>query len=361
MTALSRPQASARETRWDTLTDEELLKVQWFTSDPMSLPRLQRRVPANLEAFEVELGYELEPGEHVLCGYCPQHQKHRNGFVLLDNHGQRYLLGSTCGRKAFGADYSLASNDRAKAHRRYDAVARWKKLRDDLPEEIEALAIEAANETTKAVRRMRAALEREAPRTLSAILGVRPWGANVERRLVVVTTARDKAQEETANARFYRAAAALAEQGLSNKEHSQRIQLLKEELGYGKQIVVTQERDLGTLTGADWLTAAQCPATRLYDAIARLRALCSIGTMTDDRDVRMITSWCHETEKELGAAEGAINAMAAMASFFEPSHLTALATWLAGQPRPPCTALADGQSLTVHEPGGNAVSLAPPT
>lgn len=359
MTALGRPEASARETRWGSLTDEELLTVQWFTGDPLSLPGMQPRVPANLDDFEVELEYKLSPGEEVLCGHCPQHQKHRNGFVLRDNHGKRYLLGSTCGPKAYGADYRMASNARAKAHRRYGALVKWRTLRDSLQKEIEAFATEAATETTKAVRRMRAAMERKAPRTLSAIRGVRPWGVQSERRIVIISTARDKAQEEEANARFYRAAAALTEERLSNKEHSQRIRALKEDLGFGKEIMTTKEQDLGALTGAEWLIVPQCPAKRLSDATARLRALYAIGAVTDGRDVRMINSWSHETEKELAAALSAIEAISSAAAFFEPSHLAALAAWLSGQPRPPCTALAEGRTFTLYEPGGEAVVLGP--
>jgi len=263
MTALSRPDASARETGWDSLTDEELLAVQWFTSDPLSLPGMQPRVPAQLDDFEVELEYELNPGEEVFCDHCPQHQKHRNGFVLRDNHGKRYLLGSTCGPKGYGADYRMASSARARAHRRYSALVRWRALCDSLPTEIESLAAEAGAETTKTVRRMRATMEREAPRTLAAIRSIRSSGVLNERRLVIISTARDKAQEEEISARFYRMAAALAEQRLSNREHTQRISALKAELGHGKEIVVTKERDLGTLTGADWLIAPDCPAKRL--------------------------------------------------------------------------------------------------
>ena len=79
--------------------------------------------------------------------------------------------------------------------------------------------------------------------------------------------------------------------------------------------------------------------------------------MTDGRDVRMINSWSHETEKELAAALSAIEAISAAAAFFEPAHLTALTAWLNGQPRRPCTALAEGRTLTLYEPGGETVVL----
>jgi hypothetical protein len=89
----------------------------------------------------------------------------------------------------------------------------------------------------------------------------------------------------------------------------------------------------------------------------RLRALYSRGAVTDWRDVRMVNSWSHETEKELTAACDAIEAISSSAAFFGPSHLTAVAAWLNGQPRPPCNARVEGCTLALYEPGGEAVVL----
>lgn len=349
--------AAAPQGRWDRMTDEELLQVQWSTTDPMSLPNVEQRIPANLGEFEVELGYDLPPEDAVLCAHCPQHQRHQHGYVIKNAQGRRFLLGSICGPKAYGADYGIASQARDRAEKRYKALVKWHSIREMAVSELDELAAGSTSEPGKSVRRMRAMMERNAPRTLAALRLVRPSGNGGERRLSIVVSRRDTAKEEEIGARWYRAVAALADEPLSNKEHARRLNALRDELGFGKEIIIQEERDLGQLAGADWLLTATCPAKQLSDSILRLRALVAIGAKTDGRPVSDIGQWARAAEKELDAARAALGTIDDAAAFFSPQHLEAVVAWLMGQARPPCHASTDGTALTLYEYGQETFTL----
>jgi hypothetical protein len=99
------------EDYWSDLTDNDLRKIIWVTTDPLALANVQQTIPEYLSAFTIELAYDLDRGDPpVPCAHCPQHQPHWHGFVLKDCDGKRYLLGSHCGPKDLDRARAMLNN-----------------------------------------------------------------------------------------------------------------------------------------------------------------------------------------------------------------------------------------------------------
>lgn len=351
--------ASYVEQGWDALTDEQLLSVQWFTDAPLSLPNLQPTIPLDLGDFQIELAYELGADDQpVPCAHCPQHQKHRHGFVLRDGKGRRYLLGSTCGPKAYGSDYRLASSARTRMKRRYDALVRWKARCEDLPDLIFALSEASSSEAVKALRRARGALERNAPRVVTLLRSLRSSGARDELHLTVFTSERDFEAENRVNEKFLAEVSALTDLNLGNKEFHRRRQQIVERLNWGQQIVTMQMRDFGMLQGSAWLRNPINPTTLLADTVSRLRGLYAIGRTTQDKKTSQIEKLSRQVDEELTAGENALRAISDAAAFFEPDHLSRVSAWLNGHRDAPGEAVASGKTWEVTETGRATVAAA---
>lgn len=333
--------ASYVEQGWDSLTDDQLLLVQWSTDDPTSLPNVHPSIPANLGEFQIELAYDLAPEDAAVpCAHCPQHQPHRHGFVLRDAQGRRFLLGSTCGPKAYGTDYRLASNARTRTKRRYDVLTRWLRLRDELPAKIEELASIASSGQARVLRAGRNRLEQDAPRTVAKLRALRPSDVGSVLRMVHTTEARDDDAEEAVMSEFLVEVGKLMDLGLNNHEYTRRHAQLKAQLGAGQPIMRATQVDHGRLQGADWIRADRCPSSTLADVVARLRGLAAIGQGTQDKATPRLSQLVRQANVDLEAAERCVDAIESAKEFFQPRHLSKLCSWLNGGINPPGFALA---------------------
>lgn len=346
------------EQGWDSLTDDQLLRVRWSTDDPLSLPNLQTAIPADLGEFQIELAYDLTAEDAAVpCAHCPQHQKHRHGFVLRDDQDRRYLLGSTCGPKAYGSDYRIASNARGRAKRRYDLLTRWIALRDDLPDQIQELAGVAASGLARVLRSGRRRLEQEAPRTVDRLRQLRPSGNGSQLRLTQVREERDDAAEEAVMAGFLAEVRKLTDLGLPNREHNRRHAELRDRLGAGKPIIRVVETDHGTLTGADWIRFQQCPTDGLTDAVTRLRGLAAIGQTTQDIPTSRLSQIVRQADADLERSEQFVAAILGSRAFFDPVHLAAVCEWLNGGINPPGRCSSSGSKWQVTESRRDTVAV----
>lgn len=349
--------ASYVEQGWDALTDEQLLSVQWFTDAPLSLPNLQTVIPLDLGEFQIELAYELSADDApVPCAHCPQHQKHRKGFVLRDGKGRRYLLGSTCGPNAYGSDYRLASSARTRMKRRYDALVGWRARCDGLTDLISALSDGSSSEAVKSLRRARGALERNAPRVVALLRSLRGSGVRDELHLTVFTSERDFEAENRVNEQFLAEVSAITDLNLSNKEFNRRRQQVVERLNWGRQIVTMQMRDFGTLQGAAWIRNQINPTTLLADTVSRLRGLYAIGRTTQDKKTSQIEKLSRQVDEELMAGENALRTISDAAAFFDPGHLSRVSAWLNGHRDAPGEAVVAGTTWEVTETGRATVA-----
>ena len=346
------------EQGWDALSDDQLLRVQWSTDDPLALPNIQSTIPVDLGEFQIELAYDLSPDDTpVPCAHCPQHQRHRHGFVLRDDRDRRYLLGSTCGPKAYGSDYRLASNARGQAKRRYDLLKRWITISADVPNRVTELAVIASSPFTRILRSGRQRLEQKAPRTLARLRQLRPAGNDATLRLIQIHEERDRVAEEALMETFIDEVRALADLGLTNREHNRRHAEIKERLGAGRPIIKIVEIDHGVLRGAEWIRSNECAATGLADAVARLRGLAAIGQVTQDKTTPRLSQIVKQAEADLERADQCAAAILAAKEFFEPRHLAAVCAWLNGGINPPSRSSSIGAQWRVAERSGEAVSI----
>jgi hypothetical protein len=276
--------------------------------------------------FQIESEYDLNHNEEaVRCVHCPQHQRHWHGFVLKDADGNRYLLGSKCGPKAYGADYRLAHESRRRAHRRYMAVARWLRICAALPDFIAALDIAESTPALRAIRRARGSIEGQAPKMLAHMRRLRPSGPTQHIGLSAVGRFRDTAAEEQRDAQYQREVVALAH--LSNREHRRQVEALKERLTPGEPIYVEEDKELGVLRGSGWLLGASNPTAVVRDSLARLRAYQAMGRTTQDKTVAQLERLAADTERDLDSAAEALRAIREAGEFFEGGNLARLAAW----------------------------------
>ena len=312
---------------WSELTDDELRQVVWITTDPMGLENIQPTIPDDLAGFKIEVAYDLDPSDPpVPCAHCPQHQRHRHGFVLKADDGRRYLLGSHCGPKAYASDYWVASVARNRAKRRAEALLSWDRLRGQIPDALAALADEARGSGYAAVRRFRGAWEGEAPRVLS-FLRSRPTDSLTGAPVMKVSkTFQDHEAEARREALFMEEVPKLAH--LPNKAHAQAIAELRQRIGKG-EIWRTEERDFGVLRGADWLLGEENPFKTLEDVTRRLRGYHVAGATTQDKTVARLDQFNRETRKDLDRALDLLRRIATAETFFAGEQMTRLAEWAA--------------------------------
>jgi hypothetical protein len=117
--------AGPKPSRWHQLTDDELLDVSFLSNDPSSLDNLLTEFPEGKEMPEVEFAYDttLSTGSKVRCVHC-KFENHNRGFVLQYSDGSRILVGGTCGKNRYGADFQSVERDFAAAQERASYLRR---------------------------------------------------------------------------------------------------------------------------------------------------------------------------------------------------------------------------------------------
>lgn len=311
---------------WNQLTDAELLQVPWFIGDPRSLPNIEAVIPQDLGEFQIEVEYMRDRSDPpVPCAHCPQHTPHWHGFVLKTPAGKRYLLGSVCGPKAYGSDYRVASNARNQAKRRSDALVKWLGLRDRLPDIIDALAEIEASASFKAVRRVRAQLDRFAAVLLARLRNIHPNSLTQKRELQFAYEERDTAAEAKRDAQYQAEAAAIAH--LTSKQHRLALEPIRQRLNPGVPIIVRHERNLGALPPCDWLFLPDNPTEQIAGVAARLRAYAALGQETQIKTISAIDRLSREALKDIDIATTALQRVRTAGEFFDPVNLRNIVEW----------------------------------
>lgn len=313
---------------WSNLTDDELRKVVWTTSDPMKLENIQPEVPEDLPDFTIELEYQLDRATDapVRCAHCPHHQSHWHGFVLLAADGRRFLLGSLCGPKAYKSDYFVASKARNRAKKRAEALISWDTMRDRLQDILTAFTETTRDPSFAIVRRIRGAWAGQAPGVRDAIARIGRDHLSGQQEMRFSRARRDRHAEGLRDLRFFQEAEKLAH--LPTKQHRIAIAELKNRLGSG-EIWRTEEGDLGRLEGPEWLTGAEDPFKLMDGAAARLRAYYALGAKTADKATPQIEQLTREAKNELACIAEQIRRIKTAGEFFQPEHLSRLSTWAA--------------------------------
>lgn len=338
---------------WDNLTDAELLAVPWYIDDPRTLPNIQEIIPNDLGEFQIEIEYKRDQSDApVRCAHCPHHTQHWHGFVLKASDGRRFLLGSHCGPKAYGADYRVASNARSRKKQRYEALTKWLSIREALGDIADALADLEQDAAYKAARSVRARILRLAPKLAGRFYQISPESLTQKRHLHIAYTERDLADEQRRKDEFE--AAALAIVDLPNKQHRLAMEDLKQRFRPGQPSPVHVQRDLGPLPPVDWLLAPAAPHQVASDVAARLRGYVAVSQNTDQQQTAMIQRWIRAAKGDLMLAVAVVEKIRATGQFFDPANLRRLVEWNARYPKGAIGLAVDGATLMI---GGEVVSL----
>jgi hypothetical protein len=96
--------------RFSDLSEQELLRREFTTSDPESLPGVSDDPPPD-EPPEVECSYDMTGrGEKVRCVYC-KHPNHFKGIVVRYPSGARRLVGRDCALIHHGIQFAQQLNE----------------------------------------------------------------------------------------------------------------------------------------------------------------------------------------------------------------------------------------------------------
>lgn len=342
---------------WSRLSDDELRKVQWRIDDPTSLPNVQERIPEELGTFVIEYEYHLAEEEpQALCAHCAQHQRHRHGYVLRDYKGRRFLLGSTCGPKAYGSDYRMASGSRDAAMARSKALLRWDELSEQLPGTLVELSFVVEDRVSRVLAGSRARLEKDASRVVERIRRLKPQEVGGDVLLSTTSEVRDRDEEARIQAAFVKEMEALTEMGLPRKEHNLRNQEARERLGVGKALFKSLEISHGVAFKVSWLTASACPVTALRATISALRALLAKG-QAQDLETRALSQLATKAVRLLDEADTYVEQIDQAPAFFAVDNLGRLGSWLAASGNPPGTSEVVEDRWIIREPMRDSVSI----
>ncbi len=342
---------------WSRLSDDELRKVQWRIDDPTTLPNLQDRIPDELGTFVIEYEYHLgEEDPQVPCAHCSQHQRHRHGYVLRDDRGRRFLLGSTCGPKAYGSDYHMASGSRNAAMARSKALLRWDGLSEQLPSAIVELSFVVEGRVSRVLAGSRTRLEKDAARVVERIRRLKSHEVCGDVLLSTTSEVRDWDEEARIQAAFVKEMEALTELGLPMKEHNRRNQEARERLGVGKALFKSLETSHGVAFKVSWLTASSCPVTALRATIIALRGLLAKG-QAQDLETRALSQLATKTVRLLDEANTCVEQIDQAPAFFAVDNLGRLGSRLAASGNPPGTSGVVEDRWIVREPMRDSVSI----
>jgi hypothetical protein len=109
--------------RVERLSDEQLLTAILDTNDPAGLADLSDEPPPEDCQLALELTYEAEADARCVFGHM-----HKQGLVLKDEQGRRYLIGHDCGRSKFGVEWNLMDNERQRMRDRRDYLVRLRTI-----------------------------------------------------------------------------------------------------------------------------------------------------------------------------------------------------------------------------------------
>lgn len=93
------------------LTDEQLSAARLQIDEPLATPRLSLEKPsADLKPAIVGEYHLSKDHPRLWCCHCQGH-RHHNGFVITNEGGSNYLIGSKCGPDHYGLSFSFAQQE----------------------------------------------------------------------------------------------------------------------------------------------------------------------------------------------------------------------------------------------------------
>lgn len=110
--------------KWRDLSDEDLRKFQFESSDPESVEGLSLVAPENEGTPEIEFAYDMRAQKRFIrCVYCKK-PNHYIGIVVVYPSGTRNLVGRCCAVERHGADFQVLVREFDAGRERQDYVLR---------------------------------------------------------------------------------------------------------------------------------------------------------------------------------------------------------------------------------------------
>jgi hypothetical protein len=278
------------------LTDAQLASATLETEDPMAVERVTLARPdPDLKPQILFEFHRATTDERVWCCHCQAHRPW-NGFVIENETGNRYLIGSTCGPKYYELSF-------AQARRQHEELKQRKglKLRHDV-------MIAAVEETLAAIHDI---LHSDGLRALDAVKArFSKYGGDAYFRLSSIAL-RGGLLTESVKVRDY---AAEASRPADFPDDS--------------PLYTFQEQALGPIAGHALVTSSGDCRDCLLDL---KRVLLELGkSRCDDTDLLSTTAFqrlVRRAEDAFERAYASIIATRDAPSFFAEAHLERLARW----------------------------------
>lgn len=158
-------------TYWRSLTDEQLLRVSFTTTDPEGLEGLVLDVPPdNGYPPIVELCYDFRGSKrsYIRCAHCG-YPNHLAGYVIKVDERVRFLVGHDCGDKIYGADFAGLRSDYESARSHADDLRRWLGLQSEFAAFFDYLKRLQCCPEVRAFRDKRATFRKAHPRLFGGL------------------------------------------------------------------------------------------------------------------------------------------------------------------------------------------------
>jgi hypothetical protein len=156
---------------WRSLTDEQLLRISFTTTDPENLGGLVQDVPEPTDTAPiVELWYDFRGSKRsfIRCAHCG-YPNHLAGYVIKTSDGTRFLAGHDCGDKIYGADFAAFKCDYENARNYADDLKRWRNLQAAFPTFFQYLVDLQRSLAVRAFRDTQTLFRKNFPRLFGAI------------------------------------------------------------------------------------------------------------------------------------------------------------------------------------------------
>jgi hypothetical protein len=287
------------------LSDEELYAARLEIDDPLAMPNLCMDRPPRELTPEIVGEYHLPAeSDFIWCCHCQGHH-HRNGFVITNATGKNYLLGSDCGPKHYDLSFKLARREHTAKVKRRGVLERLKAIVATAPVVQAAIREILHSEGLARLDAKREELRKASPDALSALATSVATGMP----LYELVTVRDHAAEQRR-----------AEYQPEGKD--------------GPPIYIKEQMSLGQIAGPALLrTRNDCRDVLLGLKGAINRVLAIHKEITDNFNIRQLTTAVREAEEAWREAQEAIHEVQVADAFFTEGNLNRLERWTANNNR----------------------------
>lgn len=311
-------------------SDDQLASVELRVADPRALEGLNPGLPDPALTPQILFEYDVTPKggrsenpDHpfVWCTHC-QRDTHWHGFVITNDTGDRYLLGSLCGPKYYGLSFSGARRSFQEEAQRQAILERLRSIMANAARTRETATVILRGDGLRMIDEKRAELKRAAPNMLLRLSAKINAGGQLEE----IVSYRDIEAERVRDERHD-----------DNKDrgpiYSQRMVAIGPLEG---QALVTDRGD------------SREAIINLLRSIEEVEALSFAGTDTVSTGV--LVKRVRAVEEALREAHGSLQRSRAAPAFFSRANVDRLSRWSAAS-KGYSIGMVDGgiQFLTQHE------------